>query len=191
MTGKYQGRRRNLSSYLNSKVQQVVMELILVLERQLGLDVEEIVRETGLEAAVVDHLGCEVVAAVVIIRKMLKMAKENTLVDLVEEDLAAVHVCPTDQEEKDLAAEAAVPEVAAEGSVEDNADQLQLQKHGMKVPSIPPLRTWNHGESTRSPLLKIGTMKNTLVLWWKPKCLHHLSRQQPMVQLPLFQNPYR
>ncbi len=139
------------------------MELMLALEQEP--DVEEIARGTGLEAAVVVHLGYEVVAVVVITRKMSKMGKENISVDLVEEDLVAAHACQTDPEEKDLAVEAVVLEAGAEeDSVEDNADQLQPQKHGMKMLNIPaPSRTSNRGESIFHPQ-KTGTTKSTLVL---------------------------
>ncbi len=83
----------------------------------LDPDVEEIVIVTGLATAVLDHQGFGVVAAVevVTIKKTSKMKARLKIWELVlvDEDLAAVHACPTDPEEKDLELEVAVEVVEA------------------------------------------------------------------------------
>lgn len=124
-------------------VHQVAREMTVAVEQEL--DEVEIVKEIGPEPAVEDHPGCEVEVAVEITRRMLKTEKENTLVDLVEEDLV-VHECLTDPEEKDLVEEAAEVGVVVEVSVVVSVARLRLLKHGMKAPSILLSRMLNRGE---------------------------------------------
>lgn len=118
--GKCLGRKRNQSSQLNSMDQEVAMERKV--EMALELDEEEIVKEIGLGATVVDHLDCVVEDVDGITRKMSRMVKANILVDLVEEDLVVARVCRMDPEEKDLVAGAA--EAVEEVFVEANRAAL-------------------------------------------------------------------